>query len=190
MVKFMMVKRSQTGIARRHFPCIAEGIQRYREKRKVRELIREDGWKEIAEMNEAAIPGLIEALGLGKGDARFCRTYRIQTLAAHALADIGEAAVPKLKSALKWGDELKREMAALALGIISDPSAKQALIDTLEYDPQAKVREMAALALGKLGDKTAADVLTRALEDKDVLVRRRAEKALEKLECADSFSSR
>jgi HEAT repeat protein len=69
--------------------------------------------------------------------------------------------VPGLIALLKDKDRAVREDAAIALGMIGDPSAVPALIEALQ-DGQVKVR--AIMALGMIGDTRAVEPLIRILE--------------------------
>jgi len=99
--------------------------------------------------------------------------------AAEALGKIGDQAVPALASVLgnvKLGG-VERKNAALALGGIRHPRAREALISALE-DPIAQVRSSSAWALKLMRDPGAVEALCRALKDKDRFARRNAAMAL------------
>ncbi|MCE7987979.1 MAG: HEAT repeat domain-containing protein [Caldilinea sp. CFX5] len=72
----------------------------------------------------AAIPALVTAL----------HTNDIGPIAAEALAKVGEAALPALRTALAEEDDLVRSHAAYALKLITTPAA-QALLDQTQAPP-------------------------------------------------------
>jgi len=71
-------------------------------------------------------------------------------LAADALAQFGQAAVPALIDALKEGGVAARAGAARALSAIQPQEAVEALCEALD-DPSAIVTYYAEEALGKMG---------------------------------------
>ncbi len=149
-----------------------------------------------------AIQSLIEALG--STDARFNKpivyTYRsmmrtismfpserayesmrgnVRFEAAYALGKMkAREALRPLMEALDDPEMLGREGAALALGMLKDPAAVQALSRRLEEDPESPVRCHAASALGEIGDSRALPALERALKDKEGGVRLDAAEAI------------
>ncbi|MCK5796111.1 MAG: HEAT repeat domain-containing protein [Deltaproteobacteria bacterium] len=79
-------------------------------------------------------------------------------------------------------DALKRESAALLLGLAGNRASVPALIAALEKDPVRWVRGRAAEALGHLGDRHAIDTLKKALgRAKNQDVRRDIARALMRL---------
>ncbi len=139
--------------------------------------------------DEREIPAFIEALKDGE------RFSEVGPTACHALAKIGEPAVPHLIGALNDKDVRYR-----AVGILGDIAEKRAvdilrnfaekevdcsaaipvLIDFLKHG-NSNLRWTTALALGKIGDVRAVPALIAALEDEDLGVRRRAVEALGKI---------
>src|SRR6184192_669104 len=69
--------------------------------------------------------------------------------------------VPGLIALLQDKDRAVREDAAIALGMIGDPSAVPALIDAMQ---DGSVRVRAIMALGMIGDTRAVEPLIRTLE--------------------------
>ena len=62
-----------------------------------------------------------------------------------------------------------RENAALALGLIENPQAIDALVAALQDDAEL-VRARSAWALGMIEDSSAVEALTEALEEEDAEV--------------------
>ena len=81
--------------------------------------------------------------------------------AGYALREIGVAAIPALKDALRDRNWKIREGAALVLGDIADPTTRGNL-ERLLHDPVGHVRWTAVTALGELGDPRALPALQRA----------------------------
>ncbi len=102
-------------------------------------------------------------------------------LAAMALIEQGEAAVPALIQALGADNVLLRRRAIWPLQMIGDTRAVSALIAALAYDDDAKVRRYAAWVLGEMGGKRAINPLIDAFDDQDDRVRWDAAVALEKI---------
>jgi len=102
-------------------------------------------------------------------------------LAAIALIELGEAAVPTLIHALGDQNVWLRRRAIWPLQMISDTRAVPALIAALTYDDDAKVRRYAAWALGEMGGKQAIKPLIDAFGDSDARVQWDTAVALEKI---------
>jgi HEAT repeat protein len=126
----------------------------------------------LGRMGPAAIPGLIESLGL-----------RVSTgsRAAGALAMIGPPAIPPLVEALRKENDGIRQDAAWAfqkMGAGAKPALEH-LIKALA-DSDSFVRQCAAEALGAIGSDAAVagPELQRLLEDPDEKVREAASTAL------------
>ncbi len=117
----------------------------------------------IAELGEAAVPGLCEALA----DDEAC------FWAALALSEIGEkaqAAVPGLGKLLRHKDPEVRMQALVALAEIGPPSKPLAgqITQILNEDKEPSVQYAAAYALGMIGDlNTARDSLEKAMGSRD-----------------------
>lgn len=112
---------------------------------------------------KAAVPDLL-ALLRGKYN------YELRTEAAHALAQIGPAAVPSLVGVLKDDDPFTRCEAARALARIG-PDAAEAVRPLAEAlnDDDALIRATAAYALGEIGSaaREAVAALIGRLSDTD-----------------------
>jgi HEAT repeat protein len=125
---------------------------------------------------EAVIAALDECTSTGEGESLF-----ICQPAAHAMADVGPAAVDSLCKALSspkanvraGAADVLREMGGVATG------AKNALAKTLN-DQNRWVRWYAAEAFGNMGADaaTAVDALLPLVEHKDAFTRRRAVESL------------
>lgn len=113
----------------------------------------------------------------GNGGTRFEPGAR----ASLALAQIGAAAVPALRAALKSDQSITRQRAAESLGSIGK-AARPALPELAAAlnDLSPVVRAAAAEALGKIGDADSGSVvaLVRALGDSRLAVRAAAATAL------------
>lgn len=103
--------------------------------------------------------------------------HSVQLEASSALVKIGKPAVYPLIHALKYGDNIVREIAASTLGKIDDSSIVDPLIRSLD-DSDSHVREEAAYSLGELKDPRAAQPLIKSLKDEDCSVRAEAAWAL------------
>ena len=141
-------------------------------------------------VDERDIPAFIEAL---KDNQRFSK---VGPTACHALAEIGEPAVPHLIEALNDKDIRYR-----AVGILGNIAEKRT-VDILRHFAEKEVdcsaavpvligflksgnshqRWTTASTLGKIGDERAVPALIAALEDEDLSVRRRAVEALGKID--------
>lgn len=89
-----------------------------------------------------------------------------------AIAEIGEAAVPRLIEVLRDEDEDTgfRGQIALVLGMIGDKRALDALLEAMRQD-NADIRWGAARAVARMGDKRSVAPLIEALKDKDMHIR-------------------
>lgn len=99
---------------------------------------------------------------------------------AQDLSQIGAPAVEPLIVGLSATNLNIRWGCAQALGLIGDPRAVPALIETLK-DEDASVRICAARALGAIGEASAVPALNQAQNDEDASVREAAAEALEKI---------
>jgi HEAT repeat protein len=135
------------------------------------ELVRVLG--QIGPPAEAAIPALIKALD--------DESERVSGEAGEALYYIGRASIDPLVKQLK--QEMK-DSGVIAIGVLArfGGHAVPPLVQALEKG-NGVVRERAAEALGEIGDpgSGAREALTRALEDKEPLVAREAQRALRRL---------
>ena len=126
-------------------------------------------------LRDTGDPRAVEPLIRGLED----EGWRVRKAAARGLGKIGDPrAVKPLVRALEDKNEWVRIYAARALGQIKDPRAVKPLIRALE---DKNVRQSVASALGKIGDPRAVETLTQALGDKDMVVRKAAGRALEKI---------
>ena len=138
----------------------------------------------LAGLGDAALPGLIRALGLKE----------VRPRAAAILARLGPSAkeaVPALIRAAQSGDPLARHEALLALGAIG-PAAVAAVpvaVKSLE-DVDPNVRYSACYALGKIGPPAmaASDPLRQVLSDSDPFLSLVAAWALARIapDCSDT----
>ena len=101
--------------------------------------------------------------------------------AAMALERFGKRALTPVVEVLRGTDDVSREHAALALGILEDPTAIPALAEALEREP-ASVRARAAWSLGRIEDRRAVTILKRAAADSDAGVREETAWALGMIE--------
>jgi HEAT repeat protein len=90
--------------------------------------------------------------------------------ASTALAAIGQAALPALRTALKDESSMVREGVIDALGQLKDAQVVPDLISMLRDDDRL-VRATAAEALGQIGEQQAIEPLVALLTDKDSYVR-------------------
>lgn len=98
----------------------------------------------------------------------------LSMLAVPAVAD----EVDDLILDLKYGSDVVRRDATVALGEMGDPRAIDPLIEALKDDDHWRVRGNAAWALGKIGDVGAVDSLIEGLKDENSAVRYEAAGAL------------
>ena len=96
------------------------------------------------------------------------------------LAEVGgEKSVPALSDVLLHDpDPLVRHEAAFSLGQIGDPEGNAALAEAVVKDKDPIVRHESAAALGSVGSAESEGVLTKALSDKDEMVRNSAKASL------------
>jgi len=106
-----------------------------------------------------AVPALVKAL----------KDEDVKYTAAESLVKIGSPAVPSLLEAFKSNDKDVTMKAAEALGLIGDPQAVPALVQTLnDKNEERRVRWKAAEALGAIGTSQAVAALIEVLQDTDV----------------------
>jgi len=110
------------------------------------------------------------------------------SIAANALAKIGNPSVEPLCAALKDNSAIARRNAATALGKIKDASAVEPLIAILK-DEDLIVRRNAVTALGQIKDMRAVEPLIAVLKDKNSIVRRNAAIALGQIQDARAVES-
>ena len=104
----------------------------------------------------------------------------VRVAAAHALGQIGAAALPALAAVLHDRNQRVREAAVDALGAIGGPSAVPALAAALG-DDRSQLRQAAAKALAAIGGDDARTALLPALCHKDPATRVTAVQALGRL---------
>lgn len=134
----------------------------------------------LAELGEAGVPGLTEALADPK--ARYW--------ACLALGEIGPAAksaAPDLAKLLKEADPEVRLQASVALGQIGPAAAPQAAsLLPLLADEQPGVQIGAIFALGKIGSKEAVPALEKNLKSDNAFLKMISAWALAKISPDDS----
>ena len=123
----------------------------------------------LARQDERVFDQLVETLREAKWPFSF--------FAAASLSKTGELAVAPLIEALQDSQGVVRQIAAMALGDIGDPSAVAPLVDLLDND-QEVVRQAAAVSLGKIGVVGAIAPLLRTIGDDSELVRKAVVNAL------------
>lgn len=131
--------------------------------------------------SDASLAAMLEALDSGNAKAR--------AAAAFGFARIKRpypAAVPKLASFLKGGDDDVRRAAVQALANMRDPSTTDGLIEALN-DKIPALRVLAAQALGELRQEKAVPGLVTALNAEDWTLRKSAAEALGKIRGRDSI---
>lgn len=140
----------------------------------------------IGDSNENVIRAAVRALGQTKSDRAvgpllaLLASEPLGALAAEALAQLGQPAVPGLMAALKDSRPTVRALAARALGEIAPGQAVPALIELAKGDsgsPKAEAIE----ALSKIGDPAALSVISLALHNGSVMTRRKAIRALARI---------
>ena len=109
------------------------------------------------------------------------RHMDVQWRAAEALGAVGPAATGTLVRSLDNPSVTVRLGALEALSSIGDPSSVEALIDTLNYDPDTEVRWAAAIALGQVEDPRGIGPLKNSLTHPDKYVRFGAAQSLKNL---------
>jgi HEAT repeat protein len=124
---------------------------------------------ELARQDERIFNQLVETLRSGKGP--FC------FFAATSLGKVGQPAVEPLITAMQDEQYPVRQVSALALGEIGDPSAVECLAEALQDENHA-VRQASAVALGKIGDTSSVEPLLQAIGDENEIVRRAVINAL------------
>ena len=107
------------------------------------------------------------------------------------LAEVGgEKSVPELSDVLLHDpDPLVRHEAAFSLGQIGHPRGNAALAKAVINDKDPIVRHESAAALGSVGSAESEKVLTRALADKDEMVRNSAKASLFNIRFLKQYSS-
>lgn len=120
------------------------------------------------------IDAIIELMG---------RDFVTNDFAARCIATLGSSIVDRLISVLKDENPMRRAMAAKALGIIADPAAVDALIETLAgegyyYLEEFPVRYFVVKALEQIGDKRAIEPLVAYLHGDTWFSRIEAAKSL------------
>jgi len=132
-----------------------------------------------------------------KDESYFVRVLQTEpslVLRVHAvciLAEVGsEESVPVLSDVLLHDpDPLVRHEAAFSLGQIGNPEGNVALAEAVINDKDPIVRHESAAALGSVGSGESEDVLTRALADKDEMVRNSAEASLFNIRFLKQYSA-
>lgn len=110
-----------------------------------------------------------------------------RTMAAWALADIGEGSIPFLVKALGDKEEATRRRASWALVKTGQPAVKALISSLHEISPFA--RERAAQTLGWIGDEGTVTSLMWALKDKEPSVVSAAAWALGRIGSPEAFSA-
>lgn len=132
----------------------------------------------LGDIGEAAVPGLLQALGHTDWKTRKFAAYGLGE--AEPFNDIGKV-IAALVERLADAHPEVRDRSAWALGEIEDPSAVQPLSRALR-DADGRVRATAAWALGEIEDPAAVSSLVVALKDSDTRVREKAAWALGEIE--------
>ena len=106
------------------------------------------------------------------------------------LAEVGdEKSVPTLSDVLLHDpDPLVRHEAAFSLGQIGIPEGNIALAEAVMNDKDPIVRHESAAALGSVGSPQSEEVLTKALADKDEMVRNSAKASLFNIKFLKQYS--
>jgi len=107
------------------------------------------------------------------------------------LAEVGgEKSVPTLSDVLLHDpDPLVRHEAAFSLGQIGNAEGNVALAEAVIEDKDPIVRHESAAALGSVGSAESEDVLTKALSDKDEMVRNSARASLFNIRFLKQYSA-
>lgn len=125
---------------------------------------REAAIDKLVQFNDfRIIPMLISTLG--------DEDEKKATLAAITLLRFGRNAVPELIKALNYPLVDVRRKSVWVLWQIRDQRALRPLMQSLQHDPDSKVRRYAACGLGLLGSRIAINDLIEALADDDDRVR-------------------
>jgi deoxyhypusine monooxygenase len=133
-----------------------------------------------------------------KDESYFVRVLQTEpslVLRVHAvciLAEVGsERSVPALSDVLLHDpDPLVRHEAAFSLGQIGNPEGNEALAEAVINDKDPIVRHESAAALGSVGSADSEGVLTKALTDKDEMVRNSANASLFNIRFLKQYSAR
>jgi len=131
--------------------------------------MRFDELGDMARKDARVFDQLVQALKSNRGP--------FYLFAATALSKVGGAAVEPLLEVLQDGQYPVRQVAALALGEIGEPSVVERLFESLGDEHEA-VRQAAAVALGKIGAREAVEPLLRTIGDESEIVRRAVVNAL------------
>jgi len=136
-------------------------------------LVQNEGVREAIALGAAAVPELVALLDLPDDDTR--------AQAMFALSEIADGrARTAFRRGLDDGDERVRSYAARGLGRLGDPAAMTAFVQTLGDAPDPLHADMTSSVdgLGRLGLVSVSSLLD-LLMDPDMLVRLRAQRALE-----------
>jgi len=132
-----------------------------------------------------------------KDESYFVRVLQKEpslVLRVHAvciLAEVGgENSVPALSDVLLHDpDPLVRHEAAFSLGQIGLAEGNRALSEAVLNDKDPIVRHESAAALGSVGSADSEEVLTKALSDKDEMVRNSAKASLFNIKFLKQYSA-
>lgn len=108
------------------------------------------------------------ATELGEADVKTARR------AVQALGHLGKDAVKHVERAIRDPRPRVREVAAAALGRLSDQNSAALLAETARNDKSANVRASAVSALGRMCAHEQMEALFDGMEDRSLTVRRRA----------------
>jgi len=108
------------------------------------------------------------------------------TAALQGFGARAKVAVPKLCSLLGHRDPRVRSTAVSGLGSLGAKEAVPELVATLKEDPESRVRTSIAYLLGNWGRKEAIPEITKLLQEKDVVARATAIRALVNLDVTEA----
>jgi HEAT repeat protein len=100
----------------------------------------------------------LRSLGWEPADERQAVAFHAALRDHESMAKRGPAALPAIVDLLKGGNSGGRAVAARALGAAGDPSAREALFESVRADPSESVRSSAAESLKALGWVPAGDL--------------------------------
>ena len=120
--------------------------------------VREEATIALAEIGDAALPSLLEAL---KHPEWLVRLHAVEALGKSRSADAVE---PLLWVLFNDHDQAIREDVVRALGLLGDGRAMEFLVTVMK---EPGLRPLAVEALGKIGDRRAVPVLIAVLEGSD-----------------------